>query len=198
MYNFFSKISNYPFLILFIILGTVSCTQNSSTENKDSISVDKAASSTNTIGNEVDRTGLSNEILVAENGFERMAAIGKSFDEVINNEATPATDSASNYKAFSKYFNNSEEEFVDIQYFHNGANVTSVNFDVYLNNAQDVKNLFLEFSQQFSKKYGKGKMLQNEIIWQLPSNQTLKLKDVSLKLAAGLQINLSKKDQTNQ
>jgi hypothetical protein len=183
------------YLFLFFIVTFVACTNKASNENNDTLKV--SAEGTNVVENKTETAMSDNllaNILTTKSNIERSAMIGKSLGQLQAQETADLADSASNYKGYTQYFNNSEEEFVDIQYFNNGELVTAVNFDIYLNKQADVSNLYDELLAKFNTKYGKATSKEKENKWNLPNNQSLLLKDVSVKLAPGLQVTFAIKN----
>jgi hypothetical protein len=182
------KISIYS-LLLFTLFA---CESNKSSEKKDSLATTVEGQS-----NSAESDSKLNEDIVSlilnGNKGEREKNIGLKLSNVIATEVLVPTDSASNYIAYTQYFNDSEEEFADIQYFHNGDIVTALNMDVYLNKETDVAILFNKLNLKFTDKFGKGAGQDKMKIWKLKNGQDLTLKDVSVKLAPGLQITFAKK-----
>ncbi|MES2796355.1 MAG: hypothetical protein V4683_10330 [Bacteroidota bacterium] len=180
--------------ILFINL--ISCDSQKSTEATDSLSTNNEIES----NNEAPSSSISPinlvDLILFSNKTDRTNSIGKSLEEVFASEIGEVSDSASNFKSFTQYFNNSNDEFVDIQYFNDGKVVTGLNLDIYLNNQADVSLLFGQFVLAFNDKYGKPAKQKAESTWKLKNNMELKLKDVSQKLAPGLQITFSKKGES--
>lgn len=179
-------------LFFIFLLGFQACTTNSSNEVTDTTGIKvfdndigKGAQSTNT-------SDLTSLILNSKKG-ERAQSIGKNLVEVLASENLEPTDSASNFNSFTQYFNNSDDEFVDIQYYHDGEIVKGLNLDIYLNNEADVSLLFEQLAGIFSAKYGKATKTMKENSWKLKNGLELVLKDVSVKLAPGLQVRFSKK-----
>jgi hypothetical protein len=190
--------SKYKIIINLSIILTIfltSCNTNKSNENATKTDADSTKEQQVGVNeNILSKRNILEQILNSDKG-ERVGNIGKSLKDAFSSEVLPAIDSASNYTAFTQYFNNSEDEFVDIQYFHNGTNVTALNLDVYLNNEADVSLLFDQLNEHFVNKYGKATVKTKENTWKLKSGLELKLKDVSLKLASGLQVTFSKKGE---
>ena len=143
----------------------------------------------------VDQNSLTSLILLNGNGSERAKSLDRKISEILKTEKLEMVDSASNFKGFTQYLHDSDEEFVDIQYYFGGENVSAVNLDVYLNDVTDVKNLMDDLTLIFNEKYGKAKLKDEIYTWKMPDKQQVTMKDVSLKLAPGLQITFSKLGQ---
>lgn len=190
--NFLSKF----FFIGILFINLISCNTQKSTEATDSVATSNEIESANeTPSSSISPINLVDLILFS-NKTDRASSIGKSLEEVFASEIGEVSDSASNFKSFTQYFNNSNDEFVDIQYFHDNKVVTGLNLDIYLNNQADVSLLFGQFVLAFNEKYGKSSKQKVENTWKLKNNMELKLKDVSQKLAPGLQITFSKKGES--
>lgn len=183
------------YIIVFSLIFFIKCTTKSSSENDDSVAVVTDSASNNIDSKNVDPKSLTSLILLNGTGSERAKSIGQKIKDIVASEKLEMVDSASNYKGFTQYFHDSDEEFVDIQYYYGGDAVTGVNLDVYLNAEADVKNLLGELTLIFNEKYGKSKLIDDKLTWQTPDKQQVTMKDVSLKLAPGLQITFSKAGQ---
>jgi hypothetical protein len=175
----------------FLLTVLLACETKKSSETTDSTGSIGAKVGT-TESNDINQDNKLVALILNSNKGEREANIGQSLVALKASETLTATDSTSNSLVYSQYFNDSDEEFVDIQYYHNGEKVTALNMDVYLNKEADVAILYKQLSDKFSKKYGNGAAQNKEIVWKLKTGQNLTLKDVSLKLAPGLQITYSK------
>lgn len=179
-------------LFFILVFGFQACTSNNSTEVTDSTSIEKG----DTITDVIAPSSMSNDLpslILNSNKGERAQSIGKKLTEALAAETLEPSDSASNFYSFTQYFNNSNDEFVDIQYYHNGEIVKGLNLDIYLNNEADVSLLFEQLAGIFSKKHGKSSKTMRENSWKLKNGLDLVLKDVSVKLAPGLQVRYSKK-----
>ena len=180
------------FCSFFLIYAFWACTSNPAQENADSVKVVEQNSDEVPINSE---NNLLDLILKTGKGGQRSEALGKALASALAQETLEMVDSASNYKGFTQYFNNSDDEFVDIQYYNNGENVTGLNLDIYLNKPSDVAKLNEDLSQNFIKLYGKPVVVENTKTWQMSNNQQLIVKDVSVKLAPGLQVTFSNKGE---
>lgn len=194
----FSKFKFSHIAAIFVIIVFFNnCNTNKSSENNDSIKTDSGIVENETSKSIKDPNDFKQLILTNESGGLRFGNIGKNMNEVIASEKLELSDdSASNYKSYSQYFHNSDDEFVDIQYFNNGKFVTGLNFDVYLNEDKAVKKLMDDFLQEFNTKYGKATEKDSKYSWQLKNNNILTLKDVGVKLAPGLQIRYANKNES--
>ena len=175
--------------ILFIVLEA--CNTEKSNEDRDSSSTEKNENLIENKGKVTYNNTIADLILQAPDG-ERLGKIGQKLTQIKASETLAASDSASNFYAYTQYFNNSEDEFVDIQYFHENEIVNRIVFDIFLNNENDVKLLYDELELIYTKKYGKPAKVNKEIAWKMKGGSVLKLNDVSVKLASGLQITLAK------
>lgn len=187
---------NHIAAIIAIIVLFNRCNTNNASENNDSQKADSSLVEKETATTNAKTSDLKQLILNNSAGALRFDNIGKNMNEVIISEKLELSDdSASNYKSFSQYFHNSDDEFVDIQYFNDGKLVTGLNFDVYLNEEQAVKQLMDDFLQNFNTKYGKPTKIEDKYSWALKNSIVLTLKDVSVKLAPGLQIRYANKNE---
>lgn len=191
------KVNQLTLITLFFIFVNLfwSCDTQKSNESTDSIAIQdevpvNQAPSEVTVGQ-----SLIDLILKTEKGTERFKEIDQSLSSAMQKETLEMVDSASNYKGYTQYFNNSDDQFVDIQYYNNGDKVTGINFDIYLNTASDVNNLLNDLVAYFDKNYGKSVKKTQEYNWQLTNGQVIVLKDVSVKLAPGLQLTINKKGE---
>lgn len=183
------------YLIIISHIFFYGCTTKPSTENEDSISV-KSDSISKSVGSEiVDAKSFLRLVLFNASGSERAKSIGKNIADVLKTEKLELVDSASNFKSLTQYFHDSDDEFVDIQYYFGGDIVTGLNLDIYLNDVVDVKNLIGELTLAFNEKYGKSIFKEDKYTWLMPDKQQVTIKDVSLKLAPGLQVTFSKSGQ---
>ncbi len=187
----FNKLFKLEFTISVVFLLLQACNTEKSTETSDSSTTNKSEMNSTLEAVSPNVNSVLNLILQASDG-PRLDKLGQSLGSIKKSETLVPSDSASNFYAYTQYFNNSEDEFVDIQYFHDGEKVKGLVFDVFLNKETDVNLLMGELALNFSEKYGKMKKNENEQIWKLKNDQELKLKDVSVKLAPGLQISLAK------
>ncbi len=181
-----------PFIFAIISIFFLSkCTTKPSNENTDTIknTIDTAKATISK--SEVDKNDLSDVILNTSSGQDRFLNLGDHLKNALNTENLAVSDSASNYKSVTQYFHNSDDEFVDIQYFHDGDIVKGIVLDVFLNSEVDVKNLFDELNLVFLKKYGKAINKDKQNSWHINKTQQITLKDVSVKLAPGLQITVT-------
>ncbi len=175
--------------IIFVVLEA--CNTEKSNEERDSSSIEKTENLVEKNEKVAYNNKIADLIFQAPDG-DRLEKIGQNLSKIKASETLVASDSASNFYAYTQYFNNGDDEFVDIQYFYENEIVNRIVFDIFLNSENDVKLLYDELELIFSKKHGKSTKVNKEISWKLKGGRILKLNDVSVKLASGLQITLVK------
>ena len=164
------------FFVGILFFNLISCDTQKSTEVTDGLTTsNEIESAKETPSSSISPINLVDLILFS-NKTDRATSIGKSLEEVFASEIGEVSDSASNFKSFTQYFNNSNDEFVDIQYFNDGKVVTGLNLDIYLNNQADVSLLFGQFVLAFNDKYGKPSKQKAESIWKLKNSRRRLLK----------------------
>ena len=166
-----------------------SCTQSSkeTTENQtDSVSISNPVPATS-----VNADGLLMTILKTEDGMARGIQLGDKIEKVTATEKVEMTQDSTFYQGYTEYFNDSDEEFVDVLYYFDKAKkINTINLDVYLNKQAESNKLMGEFKNYFITKYGAIKQNGKQAIWTLPQGK-LFLEDKSVKNLPGFRIQFS-------
>jgi hypothetical protein len=184
-----------PCFTLFIAFLT-SCTTEKSTENKDSTIANQPINERNEVEMINIKSDVVQAILLDGNNKERLNNLGLDIQKISASEELTVEETSNNYISFSQYFNDSETEFVDIQYFHANSVVTGINFEIFLDEANSVERLFADLEVYFNIKFNKkGVKSNNQVAWQTADNTIVTLKDVSLKLAPGLELRFAQKGE---
>jgi hypothetical protein len=173
---------------LVIYCFAIACTQSKKDESKDSVSLPTAKQNLKVLDS--NNITLVDKVLLATAQQERLALIGKKITELTAIEGVAASETTNGSLSFSHYLTELQEEFIDITYAHNGQNVQKITIDVFLNQATDVASLYKECELFFTKKHNKPKGKSPALYWTLKQGKVLSLKDVSEKLAPGIQITI--------
>ena len=173
-------------LLFVLAVSMASCTQSSkeTTENQtDSVSISNPVPATS-----VNADGLLMTILKTENGMARGIQLGDKIEKVTATEKVEMTQDSTFYQGYTEYFNDSDEEFVDVMYYFDKAKkINTINLDVYLNKQAESNKLMGEFKNYFITKYGAIKQNGKQAIWTLPQGK-LYLEDKSVKNLPGFRI----------
>lgn len=132
------------------------------------------------------------QILKNEEGTVRGVQLGDQLDRVIVREDTVPTEDSTSYVSFTEELGN--EEFTDVlYYFDEDRQIRSITLDTYLLTQSAVDSLETEFSRYFTERYGKPVTREAKTIgWQGGDSIQVLMKDVGVKEAPGLQVQIQK------
>lgn len=134
------------------------------------------------------------KIVKTEDGIIRGVNFGDNLDEVIIKEDTIPLEDSTQYISFTVKLDEEEDEITDVlYYFDKNRKIRGFRLDIYLNNANAVDSLSKEFKVYFTDRYGSPVMQeQKAMAWNGLDQTKIVMKDVGIKEAPGLQIQIAK------
>lgn len=94
-----------------------------------------------------------------------------------------------NGRSYSLYLDDSDLNFVDIVYKTNTQNqVIKIDFDIYVEDREEVSKLISEFDQYFQIKYGKKTLIGKKSSWLAKNKTRIQLEDVSTSKDPGIKL----------
>ena len=129
---------------------------------------------------------LGQKILGTYKGIIRDKYWGQSFDS-IKEPHEKSENQPENGISFTQYLDDTDLNFVDISYLGTNRKLTDIKFDIFLENASDVKDLNNEIKGFLDVKYGKSKSMGKQTLWSKEKTRIV-LEDVSTSKDPGLQL----------
>lgn len=133
------------------------------------------------------------QILKTYDGTVRGISLGDQVAEVKQKETAPLLEDSARHVGYNVELGNSE--MTDILYYYNPKTkvIDNITLDIYLNDAQSVDSLMTEFTRYFTDKYGDPVIKETKAIaWQDAQKNKIVVKDVGIKEAPGLRIQVAK------
>jgi hypothetical protein len=94
-----------------------------------------------------------------------------------------------NGRSYSLYLDDSDLNFVDIVYQTNPQNqVIKIDFDIYVEDREEVSKLISEFEQYFQIKYGNKTLIGKKSSWLAKNKTRIQLEDVSTSKDPGIKL----------
>jgi hypothetical protein len=94
-----------------------------------------------------------------------------------------------NGRSYSLYLDDSDLNFVDIVYQTNPQNqVIKIDFDIYVEDREEVSKLISEFEQYFQIKYGSKTLIGKKSSWLSKNKTRIQLEDVSTSKDPGIKL----------
>lgn len=136
-------------------------------------------------------SGRLQKIVKTDEGVLRGIKFGDSLEKVQTlEEAKPLESDSVGNLGYNLELGNYED--ADIMYFVDKNNrVFGFTLDIYLNTKPAVDSLFGDFKNYFDERYGKSSFDKEKlVIWNLGDTAKITAKDVSIKQAPGMQIQI--------
>lgn len=182
--------SNYItiFFALWLFTACNNSNEKHTIEKTDSIAAAMPTITAN-MNNTIDIAKSIDQLL--ENN-KKIELLGKDISIISDIETGAKSDSSDSFQTFSHYFNESETEFVDVQYNHNGSKIEKVVLDVYIDKAEAVQKIVEAETEILSQKYGKAIDLNGAKVFKNKEGSKIAIKNVSVPNSSGLQIEIYK------
>ncbi|QHT67815.1 hypothetical protein GXP67_14800 [Rhodocytophaga rosea] len=181
---------NSLLLCFFLVSLLIACTENPSQEGtSDTLSTvvsQKAAFEA--------YSPKFKKIIKTEDGILRGVNFGDNLEEVILKEDTIPLEDSTQYISFTVKLDEEEDEITDVLYFFDeNKKIKGFRLDIYLNNKNAVDSLSQEFTTYFTDRYGSPVMQEQKAkAWNGLNQTKIVMKDVGIKEAPGLQIQIAK------
>lgn len=113
------------------------------------------------------------KIINNEEGHFRGISIGDTIDFVLKNETSTLADSAPDYLFYDTNINDSD--YYTISYQFDDSGLFEIMLDVNLHSQSKTLDLYTDFLNYFSTKYGTAQKIDNFEIWKISSNKSDKI-----------------------
>ncbi len=133
------------------------------------------------------------EILKTYDGTVRGISLGDPLTEVRQKETAEPLEDSTKYVSYNVELGNNE--MTDILYYFDPKtkSIQNITLDIYLNDAPAVDSLMMEFTRYFTDKYGDPVIQEKKAVaWQDVQKNKIIMKDVGIKEAPGLRIQVAK------
>lgn len=178
-------------LLCFLFCGLlIACSERPS--NESVATAENEAKETKTAFN--DYSPKFRKIVKTEDGILRGVNFGDNLEEVIVKEDTIPLEDSTQYISFTVKLDEDEDEITDVlYYFDQNRKIRGFRLDIYLNNTYAVDSLSKEFRTYFTSRYGNPVMQEKKAIaWNGLDQTKIVMKDVGIKEAPGLQIQIAR------
>ncbi len=176
------------FLTIWLFTSCNNSQEKQTVDKADSIAAAMPTITTN-MNNATDIAKSIDELLEENNKVE---LLGKDISIIKDFETGAKSDSSNTFQTFSHYFNESETEFVDVQYNHNGNKIEKVVLDVYIDKAESVQKIIDAETAILTKKLGKANEINGAKVFKTQVGSQVSIKNVSVPNSSGLQIEIYK------
>lgn len=131
------------------------------------------------------------KIVKSDQGVLRGVNFGDYVDKVKELENTPPLEDSTDHLGYRIDLGNYED--LDVRYHLNDQQrVWGFTLDIYLDQQASVDSLFTDFKSYFSERFGPNKFdnQRNMVAWNLADSVKVVVKDVGIKQAPGLQVQI--------
>lgn len=134
------------------------------------------------------------KIVKTDEGVLRGIDFGDELEEVYEKEDTIPLEDSARYVSFTIALDEEEKELTDvIYYFDKEQKIKSFTLDIYLNNKSSVDSLAREFKNYYTERFGQPTIQEKKALaWNGEENMRVVMRDVGIKEAPGLQIQIAK------
>jgi hypothetical protein len=174
-----------------LILGTISlilcigCNQTSNqneAQNDSSTGITPSQIYWNSASSTLQKITLSDTAIVRNIRWKQPLNSVKETIELSESQPT-------NGRSYSLYLDDSDLNFVDIVYQTNPQNqLIKIEFDIYVEDRNEVAKLISEFEQYFQIKYGNKTLSGKKSSWLAKNNTRIQLEDVSTSKDPGIKL----------
>lgn len=133
------------------------------------------------------------KIIKTDEGTLRGIDFGDDLEKVFMQEDTIPLEDSARFVSFTVDLGN--EEITDVLYYYDDSRkIRGFTLDMYLNNKSSVDSLSGDLTRYFTQKYGKPVIQEKKAIaWNGPNQTKIVMRDVGIKEAPGLQVQIGKK-----
>ncbi len=132
------------------------------------------------------------KIIKTDEGALRGIDFGDDLEKVFMQEDTIPLEDSARFVSFTVDLGN--EEITDVLYYYdNNRKIRGFTLDMYLNDKSSVDSLSNDLAGYFTQKYGKPVIQEKKAIaWNGPHQVKIVMRDVGIKEAPGLQVQIAK------